>query len=76
MELFSSNYFQIMIQVILNLVLLMVMVKLVWVLGPPNLLPIKLVVVLVVVILCCQVVGYIHPLVIHTNTGPIIHHIL
>ena len=61
---------------VICLVFLMVMIKLVWVLGPPTLPPKNFIVALIVVIYCRQVVGEIHPRVIHTNKGPIIYQIL
>ena len=64
-----------MISVVLHLVLLMDMVNVVWVLGPPTLPPKKLIVVLMVAILCRQGVGIIHPQGIHTTTCHIIYQI-
>ena len=46
---------------LLCLLLLMVMVKVFWVLGPPTLTPIKDSVVLLVIILCHIGVVFIHP---------------
>ena len=64
-----------MILVVLNLVLMTVMVEVVWVLAPPNFNPRKLIVGLMVEILCHIRVGIIHPRVIETNTGPLLHYI-
>ena len=68
---------------IIQLVLLMVpclmflseTVKVVWFLGPPTLPPRKLIFRLMVAILCDLRVCNIHPWVIHTKKGTIIHHI-
>ena len=65
-----------MIHAILHFVLDMVKVKVVWVLGPPTLSPRNLDSGFMMVILCHLRVGILYPLVIHTNTGPIIHKIL
>ena len=62
--------------VVIKLVLMMVMVKVVWVLGQPNLPTRRLIFELLEVILCHLGVGIIHSWVIHTNTGTIINHIL
>ena len=52
---------QLMIWVVLNLMLVLVMLKVVWDIGPPTLPPIKLIFGLVVVILCDIRVGNIYP---------------
>ena len=61
--------------VVLNLVLVMVMVKVVWFLGPPTFSPRKLIVGLMVLLLCNIRVGIIHTWVIIKNTGPLLHYI-
>ena len=50
-----------MLVLVINFTLLMVMVKLVWVLGPPIFLPRNMIVGLMVMILCHLRVGIIHP---------------
>ena len=52
------------------------MVKLVWDLVQPTSPPKNLILGFVVVILCHIKVGHIHPWVIHTDTDPIVRHIL
>ena len=61
--------------VVLHLMLVLVMVKVVWDLGPTTLPPKKLIVGLMVEILWDLRVGNIHTWVIYTNKGPILHHI-
>ena len=61
---------------IINLVLVLVMFKLVWVLVPPTLTPKMFIVLFIVVILCHTRLGNIHPFVVHKNTGIILHTIL
>ena len=65
-----------MFRVVLDLVLVMVMLNVVWVLVPPTLPHRKLMFGLMMEILCYIRVGIIHPGVIYTRTGPIIHQIL
>ena len=64
-----------MIQVIINLVLAEMMVKVVWVLGTHTLSPIKIIVGLVVVILCHLGVVMIQKWFIQKETGSLIHYI-
>ena len=74
-----SSYFEvdikIMLMVIFHLVLVMEMVNVVWVLGPPTLHPKMLIVVLIILILWLFIVCIIHTWIVHTHTGPIIHRI-
>ena len=61
----SLSYFglwitQLMLLIVLFLVLLLDMLKVVWLLGPHTLTTLKLIVVLMVVIFCCQGVGIIN----------------
>ena len=52
---------QLVILMVLSLVLIMDMLKVLWVLGPPTLPPQKLIVLLMVIILCYQALENIHP---------------
>ena len=65
-----------MFLMVLPLVLVLFMVKVLWVLRPPTLPPIKWIVVLIVVIFFLQLVGNIHIGFIHTKTVPILRLIL
>ena len=58
--------------VVINLLLVMVMVKVVWILGPPTFPPKKLIVILIVVILCHIRVEIINLWAIQIKTGLIL----
>ena len=64
-----------MLQVIIYLVLKLMMVKVVWVLGPLNFPPVNISVSLVVVIFCRPRVGIIHKHFIKRNTGSLTHYL-
>ena len=66
---------KLVICVVLRLMLVLVVVNVVWDLGPPTLPPRKFIVGLMVSVLCDIIVGNIHLRVIHTKKGNILHHI-
>ena len=65
--------FQFLLLMVICFVLMLEMVKLVWVLVPPNLPPKKLIVVLMVKNLCHKGVDNIHTWVLNKKTGTILH---
>ena len=63
------------ILVIFNLVLQLVVVKVVWVLGPPTSHLIKMIIGLAVEMFCHLRVGIIHTQLFPDNIGPILHYL-
>ena len=67
---------QLVLILVLHLVFHMVMLKMVWVLGPPKCSPKNMIFGLMVVVLCHIWVGIIQPWSITTNTDTIIYYII